>query len=90
MREMIHQVNTELGIAKYKISRCVNAGDFHKVLVDRRPEELQITECIPLCCKVDLRGFTMPLKIKITRAGNQEIKIFVSFNYQEPDQEKHD
>jgi hypothetical protein len=49
-------VNTELGIAKYKISRCVNAGDFHKVLVDRRPEELQITECIPLCCKVDLAG----------------------------------
>lgn len=43
IKELMHVVNTEIGIAKYKISRCVNAGDFHTMLVDRRTEELQIT-----------------------------------------------
>lgn len=66
--EIMKAVNLEIGIARYKISRCVNAGDFHKVIrPNQSPEELQITECIPLCCKVELTGLDMPLLITIGR-----------------------
>lgn len=88
---MIKAVNIEMGIARYKISRCVNAGDFHKVLSPNNHEELVITECIPLCCKVELTGFEMPLTITINRReADSDIKVFVSFKNPEPSRDKCD
>ena len=82
---MLKTANTDIKMAMYKISRCVDAGNFHKEIQAHQTEELTVTECIPLCCKIELEDHQMPLTLVFSKIpAGVELKTYVSFRNPEP------
>lgn len=40
----MRNVNTEIKMAMYKISRCVDSGAFHKLIIPNSSDEYTVTE----------------------------------------------
>lgn len=69
----------------YQISRCVDAGDFHKILEQGSVTDLTLIEFIPICCKVSIAGKPCPLKISVRRFDQRaELYAFISFKNSDP------
>ena len=78
---LLKTTNTEIKKVFYEVSRCVNDGEYHQVLTPKEVNEVQVTEGIPLACRVDLAGYANPLVISVKPAG---VRIYASFSNREP------
>lgn len=47
LSHMLEQVNADIKMAQYKISRCVDDGDHHKQLLPSLPLNIQVIAGIP-------------------------------------------
>lgn len=54
LSSLLKSANTEIKMAQYRISRCVDDGEQHIVLSQREPQNLQLTEKIPTSCRINL------------------------------------
>ena len=65
-------------------------GNFHKVLENRRPTELEVMEGIPCNCKVDLKGMQPPLIIQVKYRTKGDLLVYGSYKNLEPSEKKCD
>ena len=72
------------------MSKVVDNGDFHKLLENRRPVELQVIDGIPCSCKVDLRGMQPPLVVQVRYRTPGDLHAYGSYKNQEPDAHSFD
>ena len=87
---MLNSTNRDIQLALYKLSRVVDTGNFHKVLENDEPVELDVLEGIPVCCVVNLKGKSPPLTLNIKyeddkKRTDKEIAIYGSCSNPEPD-----
>ena len=77
IKEMAKVIQLEL----YNISRCVDAGNFHKRIENKVPIELVISQDIPCCCKIPLTGMSPPLSINLKSLSGKkpDVRIFTSY-----------
>lgn len=88
---MLKLASTDIQIAMYKISRCIDTGNFHKELKIGQTEDLKLTEKIPCCCKVKLFGELSPLIISFSKLKpGFDLHVFTSFLNPEPSENDHD
>lgn len=87
---MLKSANTEIKMAMYKISRCVDSGDFHIPLKINTPIILNITENIPTNCKLALNGEQCPLFVDFIKVGRGDLYFYASFKNYEPTESNHD
>jgi hypothetical protein len=83
---MLRTANREIQLALYKVNRCVDTGNFHKILQNLVPMSISLVENIPVCLKVDLKGYSTPLRLTIkrtTKTGN--LHVYISSKHIEPD-----
>ena len=53
---MLKHADNEVRKALFEISRCVDSGDFHKVMKPGPSQLYQVTQEIPLNLKISLTG----------------------------------
>ena len=72
------------------MSKVVDDGNFHKVLENRVPKELDVIDGIPCTCKVDLKGMQPPLVVQVKYRSKGDLSVYGSFKNQEPNAENFD
>ena len=89
--ELLRQANSEIKVAMYKLSRCVDSGNFHKILEHGVAKELQVIEKIPLCLKIDLQRQVSPLVLQFSNIKPVvDFKVYISYHNPEPSQNNFD
>ena len=69
MKEMLQKTNHDVKLALYQLSRLVDAGDFHIILVPDRSVTIELYAEIPRCFKLCLKDFEQPVVIQIRYHG---------------------
>jgi hypothetical protein len=83
---MIKTAGRDIKLYQYQIQKLMDTGNFHRLLMPGEREEFLITADIPFCCKVDLSGQEMPVKITMKKINpGQKLTVYTSFENSEPD-----
>jgi len=69
MKEMLQKTNHDVKLALYQLSRLVDAGDFHIILVPDRSVTIELYAEIPRCFKLCLKDFEHPVVIQVKYHG---------------------
>lgn len=81
VQENLKDVCHQIALAKYNCNRVVDGGDFHILLENARPMQLDLIYEIPVVCKVNL-DCSPPLFIKFVGKKNDKkanLSIFASY-----------
>jgi hypothetical protein len=84
LSSLLKSANTEIKMAQYRISRCVDDGEQHIVLTQNEPKTLQLTEKIPTSCRINLQGLQCPLVIYTAKKSKGDVSLYASFTNPEP------
>jgi len=90
VQDLMVRTAKDFMIAKIKLARVVNNGDFHEALDAKLPSSLHVIEGVPLFCKMDLRGYEAPLIIGVEYKTKGDLKVYAGQKISEPTKDQNE